>query len=56
MWAEHMVSNTSFRRPAGTDDPRLVSFDLRLNWSRSIPMSCVEEIAPEGRRGAGRPG
>jgi len=45
MWAEHMVSKTSLRRPAETDDPRRFSFDLRLNWSRSIPMSSVEEIA-----------
>ncbi|MCU1481858.1 MAG: hypothetical protein JWQ19_2644 [Subtercola sp.] len=44
MWAEHVVSNTSFRRTDGDDDPSRFSLDLRLNWSRAIPMSCVAEI------------
>lgn len=47
MWAEHVVSNTALRR-AGDG----IAFDIRLNWSRSIPMSCVQElvVAIDGER------
>jgi hypothetical protein len=43
MWAEHIMSEPSFRRRAG--DPSGFQFDIRLNWSRSIPMSCVEDVS-----------
>jgi hypothetical protein len=45
MWAEHVVVKSSLRRPGGTADPTRFALDLRLNWSRSIPMSCVDTIA-----------
>ena len=44
MWAEHMVSRTSFRRGGDPADRTRFEIDLRLNWSRSIPMSCVAEV------------
>jgi hypothetical protein len=45
MWAEHVLSEPSLRRAAGNRDPARFSLDLRLNWSRSVPMSCVQEVA-----------
>lgn len=44
MWAEHMVSAPSFRRAQERGGQSGFALDLRLNWSRSIPMSCVAEV------------
>ena len=42
VWAEHILSNADLRRAA--HDPRAISLNIRLNWSRSVPMSCVDEV------------
>jgi hypothetical protein len=43
MWAEHVLSRPLLRRARG-GEPRAISVDVRLNWSRSVPMSCVQAI------------